>query len=560
VSADGASGRPNGTVTFMFTDIEGSTGLLKQLGRERYGELLTEQQRLLREVFAAHRGEEIDTQGDSFFVAFHSARDAVSAAVAAERALEAHSWPDGAEVRVRIGIHTGEAAAAGERYVGLSVHRAARIGAAAHGGQVLLSSSTRELVEDDLPPGVYLRDLGPFRLKDIDQPLRLYQVVAVGLDERFPPPRTLDTGRLPLRRRSARIGLVAAALAVAAGAVAAALLALGSSSARPVRLVANSIAVINPKSGRAVGDVALGFAPTDVSASGDQVWVLNGPGRTVTAIDPTKLRVVQTIGLQGDPSNQYASGGTDWVATSGGVDEISISGGSSRPALWTPSSPSNFQCLAFVTGTANRVWVSEGRHLAEFDANSGTVLFKLTLAASPATAAGVASTQTCYGVRYAGGSLLAARDPEGSIGSLDPHTGAYSPIATVPGMIARMPGMMTGPFASWAAGFGMVWVATDELVVSTLRQRSELTGINLVSGQIITRTTIGAAAGPLAVDPTSGIWTLDPASKALRHIDPTTGRSTQTILLHHITCCVHNFINNGVAVGHGRIWVALQSP
>src|SRR5207302_119093 len=133
-----------GTVTFLFTDIEGSTRLLKQLGRARYGEVWADQQRLLREVFARHRGEEIDTQGDSFFVAFRSASDAVSAAVDAQRAFAAHAWPDGVEVRVRMGIHTGEAAATGERYLGLSVHRAARVGATAHGGQVLLSSSTRE--------------------------------------------------------------------------------------------------------------------------------------------------------------------------------------------------------------------------------------------------------------------------------------------------------------------------------------------------------------------------------------------------------------------------------
>src|SRR5207237_2972448 len=133
----------------------------------------------------AYRGEEIDTQGDSFFVAFRSASDAVSAAVAVQRSLATHGWPDGAEVRVRIGIHSGEAAATGERYVGFSVHRAARVGATAHGGQVLLSSSTRELVEDDLPEGVFVRDLGLHRLKDVDRPERVSQVAAEGLRAEF---------------------------------------------------------------------------------------------------------------------------------------------------------------------------------------------------------------------------------------------------------------------------------------------------------------------------------------------------------------------------------------
>jgi len=177
----------SGTVTLMFTDIEGSTGLLKTLGRDRYGDLLDDQQRLLRAVFAEHHGEEVGTEGDSFFVAFRSASDAVSAATAAQHALASHAWPDGCEVRVRVGIHSGEAAPFGESYLGLSVHRAARIGAAGHGGQVLLSSSTRELVEDDLPEGVSLRELGAFALKDIDRPERLCQLVVEGLPSEFPP-------------------------------------------------------------------------------------------------------------------------------------------------------------------------------------------------------------------------------------------------------------------------------------------------------------------------------------------------------------------------------------
>jgi class 3 adenylate cyclase len=170
----------------MFTDIEGSTSLLKTLGRDQYGELLADHQRLLRNVFADCRGEEIETQGDAFFVAFRSASDAVAAAITAQRVLAAHAWPDANQVRVRIGVHSGEAAAAGERYLGLSVHRAARVGAAGHGGQVLLSSSTRELVEDDLPDGVSLRDLGSYRLKDIDRPERLSQLVIEGLPSEFP--------------------------------------------------------------------------------------------------------------------------------------------------------------------------------------------------------------------------------------------------------------------------------------------------------------------------------------------------------------------------------------
>ena len=133
---------PQGTVTFLFTDIEGSTELLKRLGA-RYHEVLDAHARILREAASSHGGSEVDNQGDSFFFAFARANAALGAAVVAQRALAAHEWPDGAEVRVRMGLHTGEPSVGGERYVGLGVHRAARIGAAGHGGQVLLSNPTR---------------------------------------------------------------------------------------------------------------------------------------------------------------------------------------------------------------------------------------------------------------------------------------------------------------------------------------------------------------------------------------------------------------------------------
>jgi class 3 adenylate cyclase len=181
------SERLSGTITFLFTDIEGSTALLKRVGRERYADVLAVHQGLLRDAFAAHGGDEIDTEGDSFFVAFRSASEAVAAAAAAQRGLAAHAWLDGCEVRVRMGIHSGEAAAANAGYLGLSVHRAARVAAVGHGGQVLLSSTTRELVDDDLPPGVSLRDLGSFDLTDIDRPERLTQLVIEGLPSEFPP-------------------------------------------------------------------------------------------------------------------------------------------------------------------------------------------------------------------------------------------------------------------------------------------------------------------------------------------------------------------------------------
>lgn len=180
---------PSGTITFLFTDIEGSTRLLKQLG-DRYADVLAGHHRSLRDAFAQYGGQVVDTQGDAFFVAFPRARDALEASVAAQRALASQRWPDGVELRVRMGIHTGEPTVGADRYVGLGVHRAARISSIGHGGQVLVSTATRELVGDQLPAGVGLRDLGEHRLKDFDRPEHVFQLVVEGLPHQFPPLKT----------------------------------------------------------------------------------------------------------------------------------------------------------------------------------------------------------------------------------------------------------------------------------------------------------------------------------------------------------------------------------
>jgi predicted ATPase/class 3 adenylate cyclase len=180
--------RPTGTVTFLMSDIEGSTQLLRALGVDRYESALQAHRVLLREAFARHAGFEVGTEGDSFFVAFGRAHDAVRAAVDAQCALARHTAPDGERIRVRIGIHTCEAALSGDNYVGIGVHRTARIGATGHGDQIVLSQATRELLQD--VAGVACSDLGLHPLKDFEQPQRLYQLVDSRLPCEFPPLRT----------------------------------------------------------------------------------------------------------------------------------------------------------------------------------------------------------------------------------------------------------------------------------------------------------------------------------------------------------------------------------
>jgi class 3 adenylate cyclase len=170
---------PGGTVTFVFTDIEGSTRLLQELGDEGYARVSGDHRQLVREAFGTRGGTEIDTQGDAFFFSFPRARDAVAAAVDAQRALRDHEWPEGRELLVRMGLHTGEPQVGDEGYLGLDVVRAARISAAGHGGQILISETTRALLGNQLPEGVVVHDLGQQHLKDV-QHEHIYELTVDG--------------------------------------------------------------------------------------------------------------------------------------------------------------------------------------------------------------------------------------------------------------------------------------------------------------------------------------------------------------------------------------------
>ena len=292
---------PTGAVTFLFTDIEGSTQLVRQL-RGRWPEVLAEHQRLLREAFAAHGGYEIDTQGDAFFYAFGSAHEAVLGAVEAQRALSGYPWPDTTPVKVRIGIHTGQASPVDGRYTGLAVHRAARIQAAAHGGQVLVSQSTQSLLEDEEEDlQVNLRDLGDQRLKDIDRPVRVYQVAAPGLEAQFPPLRqeaesAAAAEPVPLYRRP--IVLAAAALVLVAVVAAVAVLVTRSGGGGLSGVHANHVGIIDPASGDIVDEVEVGAGPGPVAFGDGTVWVGNQDEETLTPIDAETRKPGRLVTLE----------------------------------------------------------------------------------------------------------------------------------------------------------------------------------------------------------------------------------------------------------------------
>jgi predicted ATPase/class 3 adenylate cyclase len=183
--------------TFLFTDIEGSTALLQRLGGDVYAGVLADHHGLIRSVLAGHGGTELNTAGDGFFAGFSSPRACVAAAVEMQEGLGSHAWPGGERVRVRMGVHAGEASDTAVGPVGLDVHRAARVAAVGHGGQVLVSETAAALVRDALPPGVALVDLGVHQLKDLGRPERIFQVSAPGLQAGFPPLRSLGNPALP---------------------------------------------------------------------------------------------------------------------------------------------------------------------------------------------------------------------------------------------------------------------------------------------------------------------------------------------------------------------------
>jgi class 3 adenylate cyclase/streptogramin lyase len=410
----GVSEHASATATFLFTDIEGSTALLKQL-RERYAEALADHHRILREAVAANGGTEIDNQGDSFFVAFRRAREAVLAAADAQRALQEHEWPEGVSLRVRMGIHTGEAELAGDRYLGVSVHRAARISSLGHGGQVLVSQTTEHLLEDeeDRLPGVRLRDLGQQRLKDLERPIRIYQLDIDGLPTRFAP---LKASAPPPSRRRLKLVALAAILAVAAAAAAFAIARGGEATPE---VVPDSVVRIDPETGKPTQVIPVGPASDLIVSAGGYVWTThwvfrpqeayNAGDRTLTRVDPESSEAVVVggglapCGLTGDPS------GDVWVANC-----FDVGGGTFR-------------------GNVVRV-----------DAES--LRFESTWSVPPPRA-----DETLRGLAYGGGSLWVSAGERFEIYELDPSTGERRTFASE----------LEPVWLAWADGYSDLWLSND---------------------------------------------------------------------------------------------------
>jgi len=523
---------PGGTVTFVFTDIEGSTRLEREL-RERYGVVLADHRRLLREAFARHGGREIDTQGDSFFFVFPRARDAVAAAVAGQHALAEHDWPDGHDVRVRIGIHTGEATLDEGRYVGLAVHRGARISAAGHGGQILLSSSTRDVAEDDLPADQRLVDLGEHRLKDLPRPERVFQLVAEGLPHVFPPLKT--TGAAPFEgreselaeaaaeelaggwRRPGRRGFIAATAAAAAIGVAVGLLATrGGGSEASASVSGNAVGVID-SDGEIVSEVGVGNSPSEVAATPDAVWVTNTTDNTLSRIDPSTNDVRQTIAVGEGPTGVAVGGGAVWVANGldATVSRVNPAANTEVQKITVGNGPTG---IAFGEGA---VWVA--------NSVDGTVS---RIAPGPSRVTGTfPAVVGASGIAVGFDRIWVTSPSTGSVVALDPKSGE---------VVVRI-SVGVEP-AAVAVGSNAVWVANRaDGTVSKISARVEA-----VTGTVqVGRGPEGVAVGRDA------IWVANGEDGTLSRIDPESGRLVQTVLLANPP--------RGIALSDEGLYVAVRS-
>jgi YVTN family beta-propeller protein len=500
ISLNAAKGRamvelPSGTVTFLFTDIEGSTQLVKRLG-DRYADVLAEHQQLIRAAAEERGGRVVDTQGDSFFLAFPRANAAVGAAVVAQRALAEHDWPEGGDVRVRMGLHTGEPLVGEERYVGIGVHRAARIGAAGHGGQVLLSNATRELVEDEVG-GVLIRDLGTYRLKDIDRPERLYQLDVEGLQTEFPPLKAEKVSEpRAIRRRTA---LLAGLAGVLAATIAIPIFALGQGGSGDTleALAGNSVGIVDPESGRIVGDIAVGTAPTNVAFGEGAAWVTNGADATVDRIDPETRTVRQTIGVGKGPDEIAVGAGSVWVTNGfdGTVSRIDPRSNTEIDRIPVGIGPSGI-ALGF-----GAVWVvnRDDHTLTRIDAGTGKPERTTPVGSGPVDVAAGA------------GSIWLTSANDGQLLKIDPRTVRESERVNVG----------RGP-ESVAFGHGSVWVAnTIDGTVSRVDPED-----------FSVRALIDVGDGPsgLAID-SDAVWVSNELDSSLSRIDPSTNDVTSSIAI-----------------------------
>jgi branched-chain amino acid transport system substrate-binding protein len=527
---------PSGTVTFLFTDIEGSTRLLSRLGRDGYGRVLSEHHRLLRDAFSAHDGIEVDTQGDAFFVVFRTAAYAVAAAVAAQRALAEHEWPDGAAPHVRMGLHTGEALLEGGRYVGVAVHRAQRVSSAAHGGQVLLSNSTRELVADELPTAVVLRDLGQQQLKDLDRPERVFQLEAEGLRREFPPIRGAAPGATGLRRwvprtnRARALTVVGAAVAVAA-IVTAILLGRGGTEVAALGSV-DALAAIDPGSATVKGRFAVGATPSAVAVGEGAVWVLSSDERTISRVDPDSGER-QPFGTSATPLDLAVGSGALWVGTGSPLPAAQTTGPVLTALVKVDPGSRTERTTAMLPRSGGAISNRSEQHIAIADDAVWVINPDYSISEIDPTTGSLAGTHRAFPADAiaASGSEVWAMQASGVVARLDPKTGK----------VTRRVKLQATALDALAVGEGAVWVTADA--------DGTLWRIDIKGGR---PSSIPLGAGAVAVAVGEGsVWVANPLRGTVSEVSPASNAVERTIAVGGTP--------RALAVGDGAVWVAVSA-
>jgi YVTN family beta-propeller protein len=513
---------PRGTVTFLFTDIEGSTRLLRQLGRDAYDELLVAHREIVEAAVAAHEGRVVETQGDSFFVAFGTAADGVGAAIDVQRDLAAYPWPEGAEFKVRMGLHTGEPKVGAERYVGVGVHKAARIGAAGHGGQVLLSSTTKELAEDDLPVGISIRDLGERRLKDFERPERIFQLLIEGLESAFAQLKTLD---VELGRRRRRMYAGSALIGVLAAAVAIPIFALGAGSPGRGQVVnGNAVAVIDPWSNRVSDQVPVGAHPQAIALGSGGLWVANLDDGTVSHIDPQTEQPTKAIAIGAPVSGLAPTDAAVWAVSIDPTQGFAILRKIDpryQVVTKTRRLPASFfgtHAASIVTGTSG-LWVgADGGLLTRLNPTTG------------AFARTVDTNNNPGAVAEGAGAVWIADAWANNVVRVDGTTSLVT--ATIP--VGNSPSSVT-------VGEGGVWVAdTGDDAVVRIDPNDNTPTARIPVGRSPTGIAVGYGA----------VWVANSQDGTVSRIDPSDNRVSKTITVGGSP--------QKIAVGDRRVWVTVQ--
>jgi YVTN family beta-propeller protein len=498
-------------LTFLFTDMEGSTRLLHTIGDD-YASVLAEHQRLMREAFAHHNGQEIDTQGDSFFVVFPTPDDAIRSAIEAQRALGKHGWPDGVLVKVRMGMDTGPAAITQGRYTGRVIHRAARVSAAGHGGQILVSDASELLLASR--DGFSLRDLGPRRLKDIDGRVRIYQVGAPGLERDFRAIKTLDV----VRRRRLQLGAGLGAAAV--GVVVAFALVLGSSSS--IRVAPNSVGVIQPRNNRVTAQIPVGNVPGAVAAGPGSIWIANAGDKTVSHVDPFTKSVIKTIALDATPDSVAVGPGAVWVLHGfvGSLTRIDPDVNRvSRTITVARHSLAGAGGAVAVGGGA--VWAAySSADVAKIDPDSNRRVARDVAGRTPAGAA------------FGRGSLWVVNRADNTVDRFDPRSFGRGPAWVI--KVGRGP-------SGVAVGGGFVWVTNTE--DDSVSRIDPLT-------QSVTRIPVGRSPRGVAYG-AGAVWVADGGDGTVKRIDPRRGKVKATIHVGNSP--------SGIAVAEGLVWVSVDA-